>query len=244
MHYQNILFDLYGTLADIHTDESKKELWRLLAIWYRSHGAAYTPWELRRDYKRFAQEEKKLAALRHPGYTAIDIRLDAVFEKLYASKGIIPSKGLTAETAVFFRTLSRTYIRLYPAIRAMLHELRKGGRRCYLLTNAQAAFTMPELRLLGIADLFDGIAISSVEECAKPDPHFFQAACGRYGLKKDTVLMVGNDPYTDIAGANAYGIDSVYIHSNLSPRWAGEPGSAYVIKDGDTEKLRKMLLQL
>ena len=56
MNYQNILFDLYGTLADIHTDESKKELWKSLSVWYQSHGAAYTPWKLQKDYMQYVAE--------------------------------------------------------------------------------------------------------------------------------------------------------------------------------------------
>ena len=53
--------------------------------------------------------------------------------------------------------------------------------------------------------------------------------------------MIGNDPYTDIAGANAYGIDSVYLHSNLSPKWIGAPDCTYLIKDGDMQKLKRLL---
>ncbi len=30
--YDNYVFDLYGTLVDIHTDESKKEVWEKLAL--------------------------------------------------------------------------------------------------------------------------------------------------------------------------------------------------------------------
>ena len=31
MKYENYIFDLYGTLVDIHTDEEKTELWEKLA---------------------------------------------------------------------------------------------------------------------------------------------------------------------------------------------------------------------
>lgn len=97
MHYQNLLFDLYGTLADIHTNESKKELWKLLAVWYKSHGAVYTPWDLQKTYRHLVQEEKKQAALRHPDYIHLDIQLERVFEKLYANKRICTSKEVIAE---------------------------------------------------------------------------------------------------------------------------------------------------
>lgn len=241
MHYQHLIFDLYGTLADIHTDESKKELWKLLAVWYGSHGAAYTPWNLKKEYRLLVQETIRQTVLRHPQYTAVDIRLETVFERLYSRRGIQASKELAMETALFFRTMSRTYLRLYPGVRETLRQLKAQGRHICLLTNAQAAFTLPELQLLGIADLFDAIVISSTEECKKPDPHFFQILSERYQVEKSSALMIGNDPYTDIAGANAYGIDSVYLHSGLSPTWTGRPDSTFIIPDGRLEKLKKLL---
>ena len=207
MSIQNILFDFYGTLAGIHTDESRKELWRCLAVWYQSHGAAYTPLQLRRDYRQSVQEEKRLASARHPQYTALDIRIESVFERLYAGRDVHVSSDVIAETALFFRTLSRAHIRLYPGVRAMLARLHKEGRRCYLLTNAQAALDA-------------------------------------FGLDKKDTIMAGNDPRTDIAGANAFGIDSVYIHSDLSPEWTGTAGSTYTVLDGDIGKLEKLLLKL
>ena len=207
MSIQNILFDFYGTLAGIHTDESRKELWRCLSVWYQSHGAAYTPLQLRRDYRQSVQEEKKLAAARHPQYTALDIRIESVFERLYAGRDVHVSSDVIAETALFFRTLSRAHIRLYPGVRTMLARLHKEGRRCYLLTNAQAALDA-------------------------------------FGLDKKDTIMAGNDPRTDIAGANAFGIDSVYIHSDLSPEWTGTAGSTYTVLDGDIGKLEKLLLKL
>lgn len=124
----------------------------------------------------------------------------------------------------------------------MLQELHTHNKHCFLLTNAQAIFTIPELKLLRIIDCFDGIIISSTEECAKPDPHFFQTACIRYNLEKNDTLMIGNDPVTDIEGANAYGIDSIYIHSNLSPKWTSAPKSTRLIQNGSIDQLKKLLL--
>lgn len=242
MCYRNFLFDLYGTLADIHTNESKKALWASLAGWYRAHGAQYSPWRLRRRYLELAEQERKDAGQRHPAFSFPDIQIERVFQALYREKGVSVSADAVAETALFFRTLSRSYIRLYPQIRPMLAELRRNGKRCILLSNAQAVFTIPELKLLGIDRLFDDIFISSMEECAKPDTHFYALACERCGLDAKDTLMVGNDLSTDIAGAKLFGIDSVYIHSNLSPRLTKTPDSTYAILNGDTARLKKLLL--
>ena len=46
MKYQNYILDLYGTLVDIHTDESKASLWKKIAVYFSAQGAAYTGKEL------------------------------------------------------------------------------------------------------------------------------------------------------------------------------------------------------
>lgn len=51
LNYENYIFDLYGTLIDIHTDEEEKALWKALAKFYRAHGAFYFA-----DIKREWQE--------------------------------------------------------------------------------------------------------------------------------------------------------------------------------------------
>ena len=47
---QTCIFDLYGTLVDIHTDEEKPEVWKKLALFFRYYGADYTPEELKEAY--------------------------------------------------------------------------------------------------------------------------------------------------------------------------------------------------
>ena len=44
--YDNYVFDLYGTLVDIWTEEEKASVWKKLALFYGYHKALYTPGEL------------------------------------------------------------------------------------------------------------------------------------------------------------------------------------------------------
>ena len=41
--YKNYIFDLYGTLVDIHTDEEQELLWEKLALFYGYYDAVYEP---------------------------------------------------------------------------------------------------------------------------------------------------------------------------------------------------------
>ena len=119
--------------------------------------------------------------------------------------------------------------------------LKKNGKKIYLLSNDQEIFTVPEMKYLGIYDYFDGVVISSSEECKKPDPKFYNIVLERYNLNKKESIMIGNDYITDIKGAHDSGLDSLYIHSNLSPEIKGKLLSTYSIMDGDFKKVKSVL---
>lgn len=240
--YKNYLFDLYGTLADIHTDEQDAELWEHMAEYYKSRGADYSALELEKTYGECVAQEKTFVCENHPDFEYVDIKIEKVFLKLYKEKGVKADNALALDTAAEFRKKSREYIKLYDGIAQLLDDLKNAGKNVYLLTNAQRAFTWDELEILGIRDKFDGIVISSDEECCKPDSAFYKIILDRYNLDPKETIMSGNDPTADILGAQAVGLDTLYIHTNISPQIEKFPNSTYLIKDGNTAKMRDYLL--
>jgi putative hydrolase of the HAD superfamily len=241
--YKNYVFDLYGTLIDINTDEWCDELWQKMAILYGYRGAHYTSKELNEEYGRLVEKEKKSAHRRHPEYTVIDIKIEKVFRKLYTQKGVKATKALVLSTAEIFRCYSTKYIKLYDGVIDLLDTLKAKGKRIYLLSNAQRTFTENELNMLGLTDYFDGICISSDEECSKPDTNYFKILFDRYGLEKSESIMIGNDFRSDIGGAADFGIDSLYIHQSISPEIDGELRSTYTVMDGNVFKIKELTVK-
>lgn len=86
----------------------------------------------------------------------------------------------------------------------------------YLLSNAQRMFTEPEMKMLGIYELFHGILYSSDVGVKKPSPYFYDVLFQKYDLKKAESVMIGNDYRADICGAESYGIDSMYLFTARS----------------------------
>ena len=242
MKYQNYIFDLYGTLIDINTNEWSAQLWKKMAILYGYYGAHYTYKELGQAYGRLVEREKKAAHRRHPEYTVIDIKIEKVFRRLFTEKGVKPKKALVQEVCEVFRCFSTKYIKLYDGVTELLDTITANGGKIYLLSNAQQTFTENELNMLGLTPYFDGICISSDEECSKPDAHYFQILSDRYGLKKEESVMVGNDYLSDIGGAADFGIDSLYIHQSISPKIEGELRSTYSVMDGNVYKIIDYLI--
>lgn len=63
----------------------------------------------------------------------------------------------------------------------------------------------------GLGPLFRWVITSNDAGVRKPAPEFFRYALGRCGLTKDSVLFVGNQLNTDIAGGEAFGIRTVWL---------------------------------
>lgn len=220
--YQNYIFDLYGTLVDIRTDENNKTLWKRMSLFFGYQGALYEEKELQQAYLQqvasLEQERKQQDAVHYEHESYPEIPIEEVFATLYQAKGVEPEERLLLHTGQMFRALSTEFVKTYAHARELLLALKQAGRGVYLLSNAQRVFTEYELYYLGIHDCFDGILISSEEGCKKPDEHFFRLLQERYHLAVEDCLMIGNDMATDIAGACKIGMDSFYIHSAISPK--------------------------
>lgn len=221
---KNYIFDLYGTLVDIHTNEGKASLWKNMAEIFSMIGAGYTSGELKNQYKELIIEEskKQLLFIKNKLHDEtireeeIEIQLEKVFYKLLSDKGVKADKKQLEQLGITFRCLSLGYIRLYDGVTELLKRLKENGKRIYLLSNAQRMFTEPEMRRLGIYDCFDGIFYSSDAGVKKPSFYFFDALFQKYGLEKEDSIMIGNEYRADILGAAEYGLKSMFVFSAQS----------------------------
>lgn len=218
LKYQNYIFDLYGTLIDIHTDEEDKKLWKALAKFYRQHGAFYFAGGICRGYHKYVREELEKSE---------EIQVEKVFRKLFAAKGVEASDELVLEVCRFFRDTSTKHLRLYEWSLPILESLKKNGKKVYLLSNAQRSFTYHEMEKLDIVKYFDKIYISSDHGVKKPNPKFFQLLVEKEGLDVTESLMLGNDQSCDIQGAQNIGMDTWYVHTNCSPEYRDDVKATY-----------------
>lgn len=215
MTYTDLIFDLYGTLVDIHTEESDA-VWEKTAIYFGFYGAHYTGPELKTAFETAIAAREAKAGQSYECFP--DIPFETVMAELFACKGVTEdSEQLGINAAQLFRILSFDYIRLYPDVPDALTLLRKKGFRLWLLSNAQQVFTAYELRHLGLGEQLDGIFLSSDYRCRKPDSRFFRALLESRQLDPGKCLMIGNDRQTDIAGASALGLATLYMHTGMTP---------------------------
>ena len=99
------------------------------------------------------------------------------------------------------------------------------------------------MNYLDITKYFDDILISSDYGTKKPDIRFFEQLIEKYHLDVKKTLMIGNDVRCDINGAKEAGLDTFYIHSNISPKDDQKPDSTYYLPAMDMKKVKELILQ-
>ena len=244
MSYTDLIFDLYGTLVDIHTEEDDA-VWEKTALYFGYYGAHYTGGELRDAFQSAMAAKKARAGQSYECFP--DLPFEPVMAQLFRDKGVEENAdALGIHASQLFRICSTEYIRLYPGVTDALKALRKKGYRLWLLSNAQRVFTAFELEHLGLAPYFDGIYLSSDFSCRKPDIRFFNALLEERQLRKASCLMIGNDLDTDIAGARNAGLDTLYMHTNLTPpdQRAADPNDPHEYEGWNWSELVDKILAL
>lgn len=86
-----------------------------------------------------------------------------------------------------------------------------------LVTNGSPQMQTPKLAALGLADAFDVVVHAGYDAAAKPDPEPFETALSVLNARANRTVHVGNSLETDVAGAHAAGVGSVWLSD------AGEP---------------------
>ena len=220
---RDCIFDLYGTLIDVGTDWGDPGLWQLLRDFCAACGADWEEKELKDAFRRFWREEEAALAERL-GCPWPEIEARQVFRRLYleAPQRHESSAAPNAETldrwcedaAILFRVRSRKRFRLYPGTVPTLRELRERGLRIWLLSNASAVFTRPELEVIGILPLFDGVYLSSDYGIRKPSPDFMRCLLQERKIRPEEALMVGNDFASDMELAARSGVRGAYLNTD------------------------------
>ena len=211
MTIKSIVFDLYGTLIDIETDESKEEIYRTIAHYLTYHGVYLHRWEVRERYYRIMKQQKEVRGEEYP-----EIDVEAIWNEFLMQEGIRSEliRGQLAKViAHIYRAISRHRLQLYPDVKRVLNEL-QAKYRLALISDAQSCYALPEIRAVGLEGYFDPVVISSHYGFRKPDPRLFQRSLDKLKLKPAEVIWVGNDMFRDIHGAKQVGIKSIFIDSD------------------------------
>ena len=112
--------------------------------------------------------------------------------------------------------LAPTFRGLIPHAREVVREL-SGRYPMYIVTNGFAGVQQIKLRHSGLDGYFRGVVCSEDAGANKPDPRIFEYALDLAGVKAGAAVMIGDDPYSDVPGAERAGIDSIWFDPSGMP---------------------------
>lgn len=86
--------------------------------------------------------------------------------------------------------------------------------KLHIITNGFEEVQHIKLSASGIANYFDVIILSEKVGVKKPHPYIFKKAFSESGAKPENSIMIGDDWYADIYGAERVKMDAVYFNPN------------------------------
>ena len=211
MDLRAILFDVNGTLIDIETDEGQDRIYRTISRFLNYQGFQMAPETIRERYFATMDLQRKGSPERYP-----EIDVTAVWTTMLQTAGP-GTQGLPAAKllhlplflAELHRALSHKRLELYAGVREVLDDLGK-TYSLGIVTDAQSAYAVPELRTVGLAGLFACVIVSGDYGYRKPDQRLFASALKALRVQSDQAIYVGNDMYHDIYGAQQAGLRAVF----------------------------------
>lgn len=135
----------------------------------------------------------------------------------------------------FFEERRRRHT-VYDDARPVLDSLR-GRYALGLLTNGAVDLQQEKIDGSGLADYFDATVISGEIGIGKPDPAPFDLILKRLGVSVSETVMVGNSLGSDIAGARAVGMKSIWLNRASLPNDSETRPDAEVQTLGDIEPI-------
>lgn len=216
MIIKGIIFDINGTLTDIHTNEWNDDLYRVISNLLSYQGILLAPNVVKDLYFKIMNEQRAAHAEPHPEFDAVAIFRQIVTQHATDFTLSMPAEKLAqlplllAET---YRAASRFRLQLYPGV---LDTLRQLQLKYHLaaVTDGQVAYVLPELNAVGLSGYFDPVIVSGSFGYRKPDERLFTAVLSAMKMQPSEVLFVGNDMHRDVFGGQKIGIKSVFFKSN------------------------------
>jgi phosphoglycolate phosphatase len=183
--YDNVLFDLDGTLTDPKTGITKSVQYALDKLGIHVED----PDEL----------------VHFIGPPLIDsFREYYGFDTHLANQAIGYYRERFAQTGIFEN-------KLYPGIPELLAGLKNQGRRLFVATSKPTAFSLRILQHFGLDPYFEGVVGSELDGTRNAKTEVIEYVLASYHLTaKDRIVMIGDRKH-DVIGAKANGIDSIGV---------------------------------
>lgn len=202
MKYQWILFDADDTL--FHFDA-----YQGLQLMFSRFDVDFTG----QDYAEYQTINKPLWVDYQDGRITADQLKNIRFEA-WANKLNVSTQDLNTE----FLSAMADICSLLPGAKELIDSL-SGKVKMGIITNGFTELQTIRLERTGLKDAFSALIISEQVGVAKPDIEIFDHAFAHIGHPpKEQILMVGDNPHSDILGGLNAGIQTCWLNAHNAPQ--------------------------
>lgn len=218
MTVEAVLFDLDDTLCTYNRHGGE-----ILPIAFDRVGVDpfFTIEEYHRRYGDFVEGSETTTELR-----------ERCFATLAEEQGLDPELG-RAVAAEYAAERDHGNVTVRPGVEAALETL-VGEYRLGIVTNGAADMQRVKLDATGLDAYFETVVHAGFDAPSKPDPAPFYQALESLDIPTEWAVYIGNSLTSDVAGAHAAGIQSIWIPLE-EPSADPEPRPDYTL--GSPEEL-------
>jgi HAD superfamily hydrolase (TIGR01549 family) len=120
-------------------------------------------------------------------------------------------------------------LRLVDAASEVLDAAAATGAKLAVITNGPLDAQTDKLRALAILDRFDVVTTSGGAGIMKPDPQIFRLTLDSLGVPVDRAIHIGDNLVSDVGGAKAAGLATVWFNEHGKSVQPGAPAPDYVV---------------
>jgi putative hydrolase of the HAD superfamily len=203
-----LIFDLYGTLIDIITDEFDPWVYSVLSQYLSYHAVKIKPDELKEAYFKGIERHFQQSSEEYP-----EVDVYKIFQEIMQSYGNTRySKAIVIDTAILFRSLTRKHFGLFPSLIDTLARLSENYNMA-IISDAQWVFAEPEIEMLGLDRFFKLRILSSCLGFKKPDVRLFDLAMEKLKVRPEESVYIGDTLHRDLVGAKGAGMKCILFKS-------------------------------
>jgi putative hydrolase of the HAD superfamily len=145
----------------------------------------------------------------------VDLR-ERCFAAIADDRGRDPDAGRVIADA-YAAERDHANVEPLPGVDEALEAVDGVGLPVGVVTNGSPGMQSQKLEALGLDDAFDVVVHAGYEAPAKPHPEPFETALSALSASPERTLHVGNSLGSDIAGAHAAGVGSVWVPDSDEP---------------------------
>ncbi len=203
--YEHIFFDLDRTLWHFEENANK-----VLSDLYQEFNLSHSILSVKLFIEKYQQINEELWSLyREDKITKETLRWKRFYDTLFYFE--IDDKELSDKIGNYYIHHSPRQTVLLPYTKEVLAYL-SDSYQLHIITNGFEEVQYIKLNYSGINQYFDVIVLSETAGVKKPHPYIFKKAMKLAGALPNNSLMIGDDLYADILGAEKVGMDSIYFN--------------------------------